>query len=179
VTGGLFDIPAQPSKAHARRTDPDTSHEAAKAVTPATDTIRADVERWARGQGAAGFIDEELSKAFGAEEVSSYRTRRAELTLTGQIVDTRRRRPNSNMRQCIVWIHSDYRHSSVPFEPQLTLAEQLERRANQLDQFAKDETRAGYTIMARELAATADLIRKAMAAGKGSRKPEKSDKGTS
>jgi hypothetical protein len=76
----------------ARSTDPHTSHDAAKAVTPATGTIRAQVEAFAFGKNDKGFVDEELSAAFGASDKSSYRTRRAELTEAGVIVDSGRTR---------------------------------------------------------------------------------------
>jgi hypothetical protein len=100
----LFAVPAR-----ARRTDPPTSHRAAREVTPHTDNIRAEVERWALGRGAEGFIDEELSAAFDAADSSSYRTRRAELTWPGVIVDSGRHRMNSNARQCMVWMHRSFR----------------------------------------------------------------------
>lgn len=153
----------------ARRTDPGTSHQAARAVTPAADTIREDVERWARGRGANGFIDEELSAAFDATDSSSYRTRRAELTVAGMIVDSRRRRNNSNMRQCIVWVHRSCAGVDPDFERPLTLAEKLERHANRLDTQAKQMKAEGRVAFTAELQETAALIREALAAGRAAK----------
>lgn len=155
----LFDVPAR-----ARNTDPATSHEAAAAVQPATDTIRAAVERFAYNKGEAGFIDEELSAAFDAADSSSYRTRRGELTQVGTIVDSRRRRKNDNMRDCIVWVHRSYVGVCPPPERPLTLREQLGRHANRLDLSANGMQAEGRTAFAAELRETAALIRTAITA---------------
>jgi hypothetical protein len=169
---GLFDIPPPPPRddegpgapqPHARRTDPETSHEAARAIAPAADTIRAEVERWARGRGAEGFIDEELSAAYDAAESSSYRTRRAELTQAGIIVDSRRRRDNSNMRKCIVWVHRDCSGWTPEPDRPMSLRERLLRHANRLDASAEGMTKEGRVAFAGELHETAALIREALA----------------
>lgn len=101
---GLFDIPDKRS----RRSDPDTSREAAKKIEPFVPTIREQVERFARDAKHSGFIDEDLSIQFGAENVSSYRTRRAELTDQNIILDTGKRRHNEAGNDCIVWIHREF-----------------------------------------------------------------------
>lgn len=107
---GLFDIPPR-----SRRDDPDTSAKAAKKIEPFAPTIRQQVERFAQEAGHAGFIDEDLSIQFGAENVSSYRTRRAELTDGNVILDTGKRRHNGAGNECIVWIHRDFvLHAPMP-----------------------------------------------------------------
>jgi hypothetical protein len=103
MSDDLFAIPPR-----SRRSDPDTSAKAAKKIEPHTPTIRQQVERFAREAGHAGFIDEDLSIQFGAENVSSYRTRRAELTDMNIILDTGKRRHNEARNECIVWIHREF-----------------------------------------------------------------------
>lgn len=104
MSDDLFAIPDKRS----RRSDPDTSREAAKKIEPFVPTIRQLVEKFAREAGHAGFIDEDLSIQFGAENVSSYRTRRAELTDMNIILDTGKRRHNEAGNECIVWIHREF-----------------------------------------------------------------------
>lgn len=103
MSDDLFAIPAR-----SRRGDPDTSAKAAKKIEPFAPTIRQQVERFAIEAGHAGFIDEDLSIQFGAENVSSYRTRRAELTDGNVILDTGKRRHNEAGNECIVWIHRNF-----------------------------------------------------------------------
>lgn len=148
--------------AHARQTDPPTSHKAAREVTPHTDTLRADVERWASGRGPEGFIDEELSVAFDAADSSSYRTRRAELTQAGVIVNTGRHRLNGNGRSCIVWMHRTFRGQPAMPDRPLTMREKLERHANRLRLSASQMKAEGRTAFAAELVETADLIVEAL-----------------
>lgn len=95
-------------RAHARREDPQTSHDAARAITPSVGTIRNQVEAYAFGKGERGFIDEQLSTAFDAADKSSYRTRREELTKAGTIVDSGKTKANAGGRQCIVWVHRTF-----------------------------------------------------------------------
>lgn len=102
------DLFAIPDRAHARRTDPETSHAAAKVVDPHLQQIRDRVAFFARQCGEIGFIDEELSAKFGAEASSSYRTRRNELTVAGEIVDSGRKKKNGSGRDCIVWVHRNF-----------------------------------------------------------------------
>lgn len=159
--------------AHARRTDPDTSHRAAREVTPHLDTIRAEVERWALGCGPEGFIDEELSAAFEASDSSSYRTRRAELTDAGRIVFSGRKRLNSSMRQCMIWMHASFRGVEPAPERPLSLTERLHRHCNRLDEQAKWCSRQGMIGLAAELEETVACIREALAAGSKREKPDR------
>jgi hypothetical protein len=108
MSGDLF------GPAVARRTDPETSHQAAEAITPQTGSIRLQVEAFAISKGERGFIDEELSKAFEASDVSSYRTRRAELTEVGTICDSGRTKANEGGRQCVIWVHKSFHNAPSP-----------------------------------------------------------------
>lgn len=75
------------TKAHARRGDPDTSHEAAEEVTPALRDLQALVLAYAVRRGASGFTDPEMNEDFGSH-LSTYRTRRAELVGMGMVEDS-------------------------------------------------------------------------------------------
>lgn len=160
----LFNAPV------ARRTDPDTSWDAAKAVTPAADSIREAVELFALQAGPTGFIDEELSAAFDATDSSSYRTRRAELTQCGEIVFAGRYRMNSNEQRCMVWVHRTHSWADPPAEKPRTLTDRLGTHANRLDEQAKQMKAEGRTAFADELRETAQLIRDALEAGRKAKK---------
>jgi hypothetical protein len=73
--------------AFARRTDPDTSREAAAAVSPLIRQVRLAVLQYAESCGAPGFTDVALNAHF-ASHSSTYRTRRRELVGLGMIEDT-------------------------------------------------------------------------------------------
>lgn len=88
----------------ARTTDPQTSHDAAEAVTPATPTIRKQVWDFAQGRGPEGFIDEDLVLKWPDAPESSYRKRRCELTESNYILDSGRTRRNRAGMDCIVWV---------------------------------------------------------------------------
>lgn len=76
--------------AHARRTDPDTSHMAADEITPALRQLQAMVLAYAARRGLGGFTDPEMNEDFGTH-LSTYRTRRAELVEMGLIEDSGKR----------------------------------------------------------------------------------------
>ncbi len=91
-------------EAHARRTDPQTSHEAAKAVTPKLTHCELRVLDFARKRGRNGFTDIELEDAMG-DHGATFRTRRQELTTRGLIRDTgRTSRDAGDPRRRIVWV---------------------------------------------------------------------------
>lgn len=93
----------RPSQAHARRDDPDTSHEAAAAVSPLLNEVQRAVLAFAKRRGRDGFTDPELSAYFSCDG-STYRSRRAELVADGLIEDSGdRRRPEEGGRRFIVW----------------------------------------------------------------------------
>jgi hypothetical protein len=73
--------------AFARRTDPDTSREAAEVVSPVIRQVRLAVLQYAESCGAPGFTDVALNAHF-ASHSSTYRTRRRELVDLGMIEDT-------------------------------------------------------------------------------------------
>lgn len=73
--------------AFARRSDPNTSHEAATAASPLIRQVRLVVLRYAESCGAPGFTDVALNAHF-ASHSSTYRTRRRELVDLGMIEDT-------------------------------------------------------------------------------------------
>lgn len=95
-------------RAHARWSDPDTSHEAADAATVAINTKREMVTRYARDADAAGFMDAQMSHDLG-DDGSTLRTRRSELTEQNIILDSGRRgRWGDNARERIIWVHRNF-----------------------------------------------------------------------
>ena len=86
---------------HVRRTDPDTSHRAARTTRPNAGTNRAvalDVlQRW-----PAGLTDFELAEITGLQQTSIGK-RRGELRDAGLVRDTGRRRPSPSGSPSIVW----------------------------------------------------------------------------
>lgn len=93
--------------AHARGSDPRTSHLAAKAVSPSLTELQGQVESFALSCGRHGFTDRDLARHFG-DSGSTMRSRRAELTRRGVIEDSgRRTKPEGSGRLHIVWKHRD------------------------------------------------------------------------
>lgn len=88
--------------AFARRDDPDTSHEAAREVSPHIRKVRLEVLEYAESCGRAGFTDAAMSAHF-ATHSSTYRTRRAELVDLGMIEDSGERvtLPDSGRRHAV------------------------------------------------------------------------------
>lgn len=74
-------------KAHARWSDPDTSHAAAEGVTPNLRELQAAVLAFAYRCEPFGFTDPAMNEHFGVQS-STYRTRRSELVEYGLIADT-------------------------------------------------------------------------------------------
>lgn len=111
-------------RAHARHTDPCTSHEAADAATVEIKTKRAMVVRFARGAGPAGFMDAQMSESLG-DDGSTLRSRRSELTEANIILDSGRRgRWGDSARERIIWVHRNYVDDPPPI-----LGEQLVQAA--------------------------------------------------
>lgn len=75
------------AQAHCRRTDPDTSREAAQAATPQIRAVRRAVLDFAASCPHPGFTDAELNEHFCSHS-STYRSRRKELVELGMIEDT-------------------------------------------------------------------------------------------
>lgn len=106
-------------QAHARRGDPDTSHEAARAITPQLTEIQMRVSAYAKRSGAAGFTDAQMEHELD-DPGSTLRTRRAELTERNIILDSGMRRSwGDSPRRRIVWRHRDYAVNPPPIaEPE-------------------------------------------------------------
>lgn len=96
-------IPGVAAAALARSVDPDTSREAADAISKVLLHKQVAVLRFAVRRGADGFIDPDLQTNF-ADQSSTYRTRRSELVSAGYIENTgEKRRVGSAGRRHIVW----------------------------------------------------------------------------
>lgn len=94
------------AKAHARWSDPDTSHTAADNITPTLRPLQAQVLAYAFGKGERGFTDPEMG--LDLESISStYRTRRAELVDYGLIEDTGNRLSFGGRNRHAVWRITD------------------------------------------------------------------------
>lgn len=98
-----------PDVAHARNSDPQTSHEAAAAATQGIERQRALVRAYAKSRGDRGFMDIDLEEAHPLESDSGLRTRRSELTARNIVLDSGRRdRAPGSTRRRIVWVHRDF-----------------------------------------------------------------------
>lgn len=157
-------------RAHARRGDPQTSHEAADSVTPDLRQLQARVANFARSAGPWGFTDLELSDGL-KDAGSTMRTRRAELSARNIIIDSgRKRRSGDSSRRRIVWVHRDHVENpppvidapSSPGAPSLDRAE-AERTAANLLTFGPWLRSQGRAAMADEMDKAARLIRRLIA----------------
>ena len=90
-----------------RISDPDTSREAAASVLPHLNAIQQQVLDYAQSRGKHGFTDVLMNTHLNAEGKSTYRTRRAELTALGFILDTGRTLQIGSRRHT-VWVHRDF-----------------------------------------------------------------------
>jgi hypothetical protein len=114
----LFDLPPVPdpdrdNQAHARRTDPPTSHAAARSI--ASEKIRASQKAILMLLEARGpLTDEEIATRyaqtsrmlpdhFPPQSPSGLRTRRSELHQAGYVIDTGEQRKLKSGRWAIVW----------------------------------------------------------------------------
>ncbi len=94
-------------RAHARDSDPHTSHEAAEAITPHVRTGREAVKVYFQSKGPGGSTDAQMH--FELKDNSSHlRSRRAELVAEGWIVNSGRVAKFDNERDRIVWVHRDF-----------------------------------------------------------------------
>lgn len=153
-------------QAHARRTDPATSYQAAAAVTPDLRSLQGQVADYARRAGVGGFTDAQLSADLD-DDGSTFRTRRSELTDRNIILDSgQRRRWGDSLRSRIVWVHRDFFPDApavldAPAGP-ATEADKLEGRvkAEQLEGFARNLAKEGREMLAGELQLAAQIMRK-------------------
>lgn len=153
------------AEAHARRTDPETSHEAAEKVSPHIETQRAKVLRFAAGKNK-GFIDEELQQHYRDDTKSSLRTRRNELWQENWILDTGERRENSDGSPCIVWIHRQFVMDAPPLksrdkaaEPSLLKKHALEELIPKLEQEERSLRGTGHGQFANLIGDTIATLR--------------------
>lgn len=158
----LFD---GPERAHARHTDPQTSHRAAAAVTPGLPELQAVVERYALGQ-AQGFLDVKLCEALPDLGPSTLRTRRAELTARNIILDSGRRlTPDGATTPHTVWIHRSFVAAPPAIREAETSASIADLKARgrvaaaELDKGADQMQREGRGVWAGQLREFAQLMR--------------------
>lgn len=150
--------------AHARRTDPDTSHEAAEAVTPDLRELQRRVEAYALRKGAAGFVDAEMEEEMG-DGGSTYRTRRSELTARNIILDTGGRgRWGDSPRRRIIWAHRNYIPGAPPVsEPAQPLGKddraKAAAHAATMESAARQMRSEGRTLFAQSLDECAAFLR--------------------
>lgn len=110
----LFERMSDAQRAHARRDDPQTSHQAADSVTPGLGAIQQRVEVWARSK-PEGFLDLDLVDALADLGPSTARTRRAELVARNIILDSgRRERPEGASTPHTIWIHRNHVPGAPP-----------------------------------------------------------------
>lgn len=105
-----------PPRAHARRTDPATSHEAALSVVKITETHQRILVML--GNHPGGATDEELLEEWAGNTGSRYvawpkitasglRTRRKELVDMGKVVDSGHKGTTAAGRACVIWRLAD------------------------------------------------------------------------
>lgn len=163
MAGDLFGQDGQ--KAHARATDPETSHQAAAAVTLGLNSLQERVEGWARSV-PGGFLDIDICEAMPDLGGSTVRTRRAELTQRNIILDSgRRKKPEGASTPHTVWVHRSFVADPPPIlEPAspTSAADKQEARAAaaRLDGWARQMKGEGRSMFADGLAEVAELMRK-------------------
>jgi hypothetical protein len=153
-------------RAHARVSDPGTSHAAAAAVTPGLPTLQAMVERWALRR-PEGFLDVDLTLAHPDLGPSTLRTRRSELGARNIIVDSGRRiTPAGATTPHTVWLHRSFVFDPPPLlPPPETKAPTDDNRAARvafavkMDGYAKTAKAEGRSFLAAELTEAARLLR--------------------
>lgn len=100
-------VPLPPPETRARRTDPGTSHEAARSVTPKVRASQQAVHAFLLKHGPA--TDEEWVAAYQADpeyprqSVSGLRSRRNELHEQGRVRDTGQKATLQSGRRAIIW----------------------------------------------------------------------------
>jgi hypothetical protein len=150
--------------AHARRTDPDTSHDAAAAVSPDLRALQMRVEAFALRAGPHGFTDAEMEANLG-DSGSTLRTRRSELSARNIVLDSGQRRTfGDSARRRIVWVHRSFVPDAPPIcEPPRTLSKdergQAGAYAARLDQLANQMGNEGRVAIEREFRSIAEFLR--------------------
>jgi hypothetical protein len=93
--------PTPEPEAHARHRDPDTSHEAARSISPRLRELQEKVLAFAADR-PDGFTDVDLNRHFDTHG-STYRTRRSELVDQGLIRDSGERKTLGSGRRHVIW----------------------------------------------------------------------------
>lgn len=151
-------------EAHARRDDPETSHEAAAAVTPGLRELQQRVENFARSCGLEGFTDAEMQHWLD-DPSSTLRTRRSELTARHIVIDSGKRRTfGDSPRRRIVWLHRAFVDNPPPIIDAPRVLTKVERgkgveHAATLESAAKQMRSEGRALFANQLQAAATYIR--------------------
>lgn len=151
--------------AHARRTDPETSHQAAAFVTPGLNALQERVEGWSRSV-PGGFLDLDACEAMPDLVGSTVRTRRAELAQRNIILDSgRRRKPEGASTPHTVWIHRSFVPDAPPILEPVTPTSTADKEsgratAAQLDGWARQMKAEGRAAFAEGLAQAAETMRK-------------------
>lgn len=161
--GDLFNEGGQ--AAHARRSDPLTSHQAAAAVTPGLNALQERVETWAMRQ-PGGFLDIDACEAMPDLGGSTVRTRRAELAQRNIIVDSGgRKKPEGASTPHTVWIHRRFVKDPPPILEPASPTAPADRAAalelaRQMDSWADQMKKEGRAMFSNALAEGAQLVRK-------------------
>ena len=152
-------------KAHARRSDPETSHQAAAAVTPGLNALQQRVEAWAMRQ-PGGFLDIDACEAMPDLGGSTVRTRRAELAQRNIILDSgKRQKPEGASTPHTVWVHRQFVKDAPPIMEPVDGPSSADRdaaraAAARLDGWARSLKAEGRSMLADGLAEAAEIMRK-------------------
>lgn len=103
---GLMRVQDASLKLH-RSQDQPTSIMAARQIVPMITEFKKRVIAYAMSKGHEGFCDAEMNNFFG-EINSSYRTRRADLTRDGIILNSGRTKKYGRAKH-IIWVHKDFK----------------------------------------------------------------------
>lgn len=101
VVYGRASVSPLRQEAVARRSDPITSHEAARSVRGIRESQAEILALYAKH----GAMTDEMARSLyhGRQSLSGFRTRRSELVAAGRLVDTGRRVKGATGRRMIVW----------------------------------------------------------------------------
>lgn len=161
-------------RAHARITDPETSHEAADAITPDINSLQQRVISYAYSKRETGFCDAQMEEELG-DDGSTLRSRRAELAEMGLILDSGRRTTwGDSQRRRIIWMHrafvtdghrqvSDKMRRSSNGQPNGRVPDDLRDQvlgyASEFERFAASLRAEGRGMFAERCASLAQFLR--------------------
>lgn len=151
-------------RAHARASDPQTSHEAAAAVTPGLPALQASVEVSAL-RFPDGFTDIDLIESRRDLGPSTVRTRRCELAARNIILDSGRRAvPEGHTQRHTVWVHRSFVPDAPAIQPPPGPPQAADRTeglatAHRMDGWAAQMRAEGRAMFADQLIDAAKLMR--------------------